>query len=263
MFDVLKTFLWKKTMSKELKERKKETEHFKKEISLLQSWGTIKYFPVMFFAEGISTYDLGFDVASIYYSSLSVEFSLLIRVNQEIGNNIQKFSKEKLRQLKSLKGLIKTAHELRILDGQHKNLANKIRKLRNCYVHYYNLLYFSFQEIRNLGITFQEHRAEIEQLKEKFPWLQQWVEVTDKFASFPLPDISWAIGKEAIEFMKERTEEYNKWLLQQGVTPALYAKNLEKIGREPVIFRYDRKRCDAYNMLEWSLKILKYTRFVV
>ena len=75
-----------------------------------------KYFPCMFIAEGITTYIKGFYVASIFYSSLSVEMGLLIEINKKLAG----INDEDKRKLRRTSGLIEEAYKLSILiSGTH------------------------------------------------------------------------------------------------------------------------------------------------
>ena len=80
-----------------------------------------KSFPSIFIAEGITTYIKGFPVASIFYSSLSVEVCLLILVNKRLSG----VNDKNRRRLRQFGGLINKAYQLGILDEKHRQLAHK------------------------------------------------------------------------------------------------------------------------------------------
>ena len=80
-----------------------------------------KSFPSIFIAKGVTIYIKGLHVASIFYSSLSVEMCLLILVNKRLAV----VNDKDRRRLRQFGELINKAYELGILDEKYRQLANK------------------------------------------------------------------------------------------------------------------------------------------
>jgi hypothetical protein len=85
-----------------------------------------------FFFEGIKSYFFGFNEASIFYSSLSVELMLLQKASKE-SDKKELFTIPKL----TFWWLI---HKANILDQKNVTVAESLNLLRNCYVHLQNEL---------------------------------------------------------------------------------------------------------------------------
>ena len=193
--------------SRLIRDRSKDTFLIKKALPTLsfQLMGKKTYFPIMFLMEAITAYEFGFDLAAIFYAALSFEMALLIKVDEKIGD----IKDEEKRKLKKLKNLIEKAYELQIIDEKHKAIAHTMRKLRNCYIHYYNAIhYLPVSSIPPKVIeklkTFIEKNQKLMRAFESID--QKAIEITEVLKKGK-PVCSWSISPEAIEFMKERYEE--------------------------------------------------------
>lgn len=99
-----------------------------------------KYFPVRFLADGISAYTYCFDNAAIYYAWLAVENALLIRLGTDGFNQGER-------------RLVHLARSKGILSRDRERIAHRLRKVRNIYTHYINVMWQQRSidfEVRNL-----------------------------------------------------------------------------------------------------------------
>ena len=114
-----------------------------------------------FLDEGIRAYIYGLNEAAIFYASISVEVLLLS----------QAFKKEKtvLDNRVTFASLISTCRKLDVLDNETSKIANDLRVLRDCYVHYDNRLNYDrltalqsieFVKNYNLGDVTEARRTE-------------------------------------------------------------------------------------------------------
>ena len=96
---------------------------------------TYRYYPVRFLTEAAQAYMYLFNNASVFYSSLAVETALLVKLGQL--NLLPKVG-----QRLDFKGLIERAStgSKPVLNKDLQEKATNVRKLRNCYVHYYNIM---------------------------------------------------------------------------------------------------------------------------
>ncbi len=91
---------------------------------------TSKYLPIRFLSDGVDAYLNAFDNATIYYAGLAVELALMTRLGDKglLGNRAPIFA-----------DLIGLASKNRILTKTGTERAHRIRKIRNAYMHYYNV----------------------------------------------------------------------------------------------------------------------------
>ena len=92
--------------------------------------GNPEYYPVRFFVDGVEAYQYMFDNASIYYSAAAVELALILKLRDKIDQMSSK-------KIPTFKWLIDHCDEL---DQQMRQQAQRVRKTRNSYVHYQNMI---------------------------------------------------------------------------------------------------------------------------
>jgi uncharacterized protein YkuJ len=223
--------------------------------------GKKTYFPIMFLMEAITAYEFGFDLAAIFYAALSFEMALLIKVDEKIGD----IKDEEKRKLKKLKNLIEKAYELQIIDEKHKAIAHTMRKLRNCYIHYYNAIHclpvssIPPKVIEKLKALIEKNQK----LMRAFESIdQKAIEITEVLKKGK-PVCSWSISPEAIEFMKERREEYFNWYVDElEKNPKQVINEIKHIGQINYPRRYDQKKFDALDMIKWDFEMLKHLKIL-
>jgi translation initiation factor 2B subunit (eIF-2B alpha/beta/delta family) len=223
--------------------------------------GKKTYFPIMFLMEAITAYEFGFDLTAIFYAALSFEMALLIKVDEKIGD----IKDEEKRKLKKLKNLIEKAYELQIIDEKHKAIAHTMRKLRNCYIHYYNAIHYLpvssippkvIEKLKTLIEKNQKLMKAFESIDQKA------IEITEVLKKGK-PVCSWSISPEAIEFMKERYEEYFNWYVDElEKNPKQVINEIKHIGQINYPRRYDQKKFDALDMIKWDFEMLKHLKIL-
>src|SRR2546427_1394084 len=97
-----------------------------------------KQVPMKFFINGLRVYVLGFDEATIYYSSLSIELMLLNAAIRKRGIEVL-VEANKNRKL-NFRWLIDDGE---VLEKQDVSIAHDIRRMRDSYVHFQNHLMYS------------------------------------------------------------------------------------------------------------------------
>lgn len=231
-------------------ERKREVEHIIEFCRKCSRKDIIKDgYSMKFLIEGVGAYLWGLDEAAIYYSSLAVELILLSRLTNKYGQ----FSLDKMNRFKLL---IKNCKKEGILDEERGQDADNLRLLRDCYIHYDNLLNYSSAMSRKLIASFssadnkltEEDRKNIENLKSTFS-------IFEKAYPFSKARI---LSVERTSFLSRRIEEYAKWLQSQGLTLI----DVLRIGfTKEENMRYRRVRqqkFDALTSLQWSLQLLQF-----
>lgn len=144
-------------------ERKVRAKELDKTLSALRQLDktdvvhTFRYFPVRFLTEAAQAYLYVFNNASVFYASLSVEVAILIKLQR--ANRLPQNRKGL-----ELAPLITLASRTPnpILDEPLVATATNIRKLRNCYVHYYNIM-------ASQVIIQQEYRKHFEETRRHWP----------------------------------------------------------------------------------------------
>lgn len=204
--------------------------------------------PMEFLLEGIKSYFFDFDEATIFYSSLAVELMLLRKTSIILAE--QGLSKP----LKS-SSFWWLIHRTKILDPKHVIIADKLRLLRNCYVHFQNRILYdkikSKEHIRLLE-TYKDEKIS-RQMKDQ---VIKNVRVFDKFAEEIFPSFSYSLEekKNYINFMASRYDLWREWLQKEkgwSVHKLLRAGPLE-------FLRTRQRRFDALDALKWGKSVLEF-----
>lgn len=200
--------------------------------------------PMEFLLEGIKSYFFGFNEATIFYSSLSVELMLL-----KASKKLYEKEQSKIKNL-TFWWLI---HRTNILDQEHIAIADNLRLLRNCYVHLQNEIMYGriqFDEDRKFLETYKNERMS-EQMRGV---LVENVRILQRSIEEIFPSLPSVVDKKNIEFMKNRYNLYWKWL-EKG--KKWTSRTL--LDADPREFLRTRmSRFDAFDALKWSESILKF-----
>jgi hypothetical protein len=216
-----------------------------------------KYFPLRFLGDGFLAYIEFFDNASIWYSSLAVEVALTVR----LGPAIDTWGKPDRRP--SFKQMIDCSPD-DMLSSRMKATAHKIRKLRNCYIHYYNIMYD--QQIIKLRFMKALRKAQATvsaaELQEMLKTIEALglkpVEENLKLAQGrDIPLIERLVDPETKRFTKARYTSYLRWLKSAKTPEYLKGMRLDK-----VFAYYGIERFDALSCLKDSFKVLRHLKFV-
>ena len=204
--------------------------------------------PMEFFLEGIKSYFFDFDEAAIFYSSLAVELMLLRKTNTKLAE--QRLSKP----LKNL-DFWWLIHKAQILDAKHVIIADKLRLLRNCYVHFLNKILYDkikSKERTRFIETYKDERIS-KQMKKR---VIKNVRILNRFAEEIFPSFPYSVNekKNYLKFMKSRYELYREWLQKEkdwSVHKLLRASPQE-------FLRTRQRRFDALDALKWSKYVLEF-----
>ncbi|MBU2008615.1 MAG: hypothetical protein KJ624_01990 [Chloroflexi bacterium] len=213
--------------------------------------------PTRFFADGVYAYIEAFDNASIWYSSLAVELALILK----LGDNISSMSFRGKRP--SFKDLINKVPSA-LLDARMKQEAHLVRKLRNIYIHYYNILYeaeAAKQRVsQGLEQIDQKHgiseQAFIQELLDA--GATEVVEYIRDAKVQKYPIIDQMVDKDAKDFIRIRLNDYIRFGL--GLTKDM----LDGLGvpREPFTKSYGIERFDALSCMNASFLVLRQLEYI-
>jgi hypothetical protein len=202
--------------------------------------------PMEFFLEGIKSYFLGFNEATIFYSSLSVELMLL----HKVGKKFREKEDSKIPKSMTFWWLI---HKTNILDPEHVTTAEKLNRIRNCYVHLQNEILYSrvrFEEDRKFLETYEDKKLP-KQMKDL---IIKDVKILQEFLEEIFPSLPSSVSRKNVEFMKTRYELYWKWLQKEMKWTT--SKLLEAGPQE--VMRTTQGRFDALDALNWSKSLLEF-----
>lgn len=235
-----------------------------------------RHYPIRFLRDGIDAYINLFDNAAVYYAALAVELALIVRLGQqgvlkEWREQERKAVKEGKKQQESnyppQRALIRWAKQEGLLDNKTNELAHKVRKARNSYIHYYNVMWHQIdidrrtrKKIFEMLPKVREEISRYAQPSERDKLLNMVDSMTDDALKdetlnkreIPTEDIR--PNKEAVEFIEERERSFEKQLF------GLWDKGeWDKVRRS-----YD---CgiewhDALDCLRWSVHILAHLEFL-
>jgi len=178
-----------------------------------------RYFPLYHLNLAASLFSKGeeFDYASIFHSSSALAWGLLIKLNTRLTDE----EKGKKRHLR-FKTLINKCRDRGLLDEEHCTLAEDIRNIRNCYVHfenmiaYYNQLHQYLKDREGILRTYgtEEERKIIEMI------LSSQSEDT-----ITMPDITWCADAGTVRFVEHRHAVFGRGLIK--TLADAYKKDLE------------------------------------
>jgi hypothetical protein len=167
-----------------------------------------KYFPLYHLELAASLFSKGveFDYASIFHSSSALALGLIIKLN----TNLTDEEKRKIKRL-SFKILIDKCRDKGLLDKQHYELAEDIRNIRNCYVHFENMMaYFNKLQryLKDREGILRAYKTEEE---------RRIVEIilnSQSADTIPIPDITWCANNTTVSFLETRHASFARGLIQ-------------------------------------------------
>jgi len=206
--------------------------------------------PMKFYRYAITQYVLDFPESAVHYSSLSVELMLF-------RSAIKKLGKDKLVELikqnrsLSFKWLIEKSS---LLAKDDQRIAHNIRKMRNCYVHFQNVLLFNEvgrtpdaqwlpgipqEEVKKILAFDMQQRRSFEQI---------------------FPSVEELANKEAIDFIKSRRKIMNEKAFRL-MRDAMKADNLQSYDPMETARRLQEE--DILDCLKWSKQLLENPNYHV
>lgn len=121
-----------------------------------------------------------------------------------------------------MKTLINKCKEKGLLDEEHYRLAEDIRNIRNCYVHFENMMAYFNQMQRNLenkeGILKTYETEEERKIVEIILNSQLTETIT-------LPDTTWCANTDTVRFLETRHASFSRWLVKMWAET--FKKDLE------------------------------------
>ncbi|MFC1897812.1 hypothetical protein ACFLX8_04540 [Chloroflexota bacterium] len=196
-----------------------------------------------FYEDGLGAYQYLFDRASIYYTATAVEIGLAYKLRLKI-----KQEKERNSHLNfDFKWLIKNSN----LDEKTRDLADDIRIMRNCYIHYQNFLAYyaktrlvDVPELIKAGVLRPEVNEVIIGDKDNTPIRLEHLESQ----------------KEVMPFINRRITEHINWI--GSVIPRMieYKRNLGEtngLNLQELLSVFGQQAFDALDCIKWSLTLLK------
>jgi len=211
---------------------------------------TIRYYPLRFLGDGINAYRYAFDNASIFYAGEAVELALLALLIDEI--KFKRCQNPKLKKI-DLNWLIKNAGG--ILDDENMELANDVRKMRNCYIHYENI-------IAHLGWMDEVALPQILEMMRNDPFNNtksaKLIDLISKLMQeypksvgmLPIRFEHLETNPEIIPFIENQIEQYLSWL------PFAWESRKRELSAEEFTNIYGIETYEALQCINWSFKIV-------
>ena len=222
----------------------------------------IRRYPLRFFKDGVWAYQYLFDNASIYYSSLAVEVGLLLKLRNLVKRKRQATPKLRI----TFKWLIDNSK----LDEATKELAHKIRIMRNCYVHYQNLIvYIGWQhEVRWPKFVQQQKSLAYNDPMQlnAISTLEGLFETWHGEDSIPIRLEHLETTQENMDFIAARRKEYPAWM-GHALSEYVTYKGSNKGGSGAILTLEEvqpicgYEAFDAHTCIDWSFKVLKALMF--
>jgi hypothetical protein len=208
---------------------------------------SISYYPIRFLIDGVAAYRYGFNEASIFHAGASIELGLLGLMQDKVNQTIHDNPKSRI----DLYWLIENAGNL--LDDNSRKICHDIRLLRNCYVHYENI-------VAHLEYLEQVEGPEIKkQVREKYGCdpkiMEQINELERALEKKRLNGGMLGIRLEYLEkepilsFISWRYMEYIKWL---SSVVSLKGQTITKKELEVI---YIHEAFDAQECLTWAFNV--------
>jgi len=214
-----------------------------RKTALRRTKSIIRKYVLTFFEDGINAYQYLFDHASIYYTSTSVEMGLLFKLQSKVKQVRQDNPKFKPK----FKWLIDNSN----LDESIKKLADEIRIMRNCYVHYQNIIAYNAKvrlvdipELIKQGILLPEAKNILSSDKDNIPIRIEHLET----------------NKEVMSFINKRVNEH-----MNGIGSTISRMNEFKkrnndsrlLNSNELLMVYGQQAFDALTCIKWSFSVLK------
>lgn len=229
---------------------------------------SFRYYPVRFLTEAAQAYMYLFNNASVFYSSLAVETALLVKLGQ-----LNCLPKVGLRL--DFKGLIEyaSAGTKPVLSKVLQEKATNVRKLRNCYIHYYNIMTSQVIAQRRYAETFKKLQEQwplerarlvrampppeldiLDALLGQFaPYFRSLAE-DELYVQRAIPVENCLIRSDLQAFIEARIDQFGEWREGPEGKKAL----LEHGGEEAyTVEDYDARCC-----LEWATTVIAALGFL-
>ena len=203
----------------------------------------IRVYVLDFFEYGVDAYRYLFDNASIYYTSTGVEIGLLFKLQ----NKVKQVRKVNLKFKPDFKWLIDNS----FLDISHKKLAHDIRIMRNCYIHYQNILaYYAKIQLKDIpelieqGVMSPEVYNLIRSDQDNTPIRIEHLETNE----------------EIMPFINKRVKEHTNCMgspISRMIAFKKRNNNTEQLNIQELLTVFGQQAFDSLTCIKWSLEVLK------
>lgn len=220
--------------------------HIKK-IKASEIRRTINYYPFRFFSEAMQAYEHLFNNAVMYYSGTAVEIALLTKLRPIITEVRTHNPSVKI----DFYWLINNSNN--ILGGELQELAHKVRKIRNCYVHYeYIIAYITWLNEVDWPNSVKEQKSKYKDKPEIIKAIESLSDQADEDSAdlFKIRFSFLENKQEVMDFIESRYNNYINWY--SGFWEV--KKNVMNFDEFNMIYHIETY--DALSCLEWSYKIL-------
>jgi hypothetical protein len=202
-----------------------------------------------FLNESLRAYIYGLNEAAIFYASISVEVLLLSRAFKEKSTVLD----DKL----TFSKLISSCKHLKVLDEEHSRVANDLRVLRDCYIHYDNLLnYDRYTALRSIEFVKNYQVGDVTEAK-KAEAVQVMLNAYNLIL-VPVFPVVKELSPDRKEFLKVREKKHARWVKSQGINEVEIALNSNTKDGIREMRRYSQEKLDAMDAIMWSFSILKF-----
>ncbi|MFC1983761.1 hypothetical protein ACFLVO_01930 [Chloroflexota bacterium] len=203
----------------------------------------IRKYVLRFFEDGVNAYQYLFDNASIFYTTTAVEMGLLFKLQRKV-RQAKKAGKKTRTDFKWL--IYKST-----LDGSTKKLTNDIRIMRNCYVHYQNIIAYNARrrlvdvpELIKQGVLRSEVGEIISNDKDNIPIRIEHLET----------------NQEIMPFINKRVQEHINWI--GSTIPRIIAfkkrnNDTKLLDLQELLTVFGIEAFDALTCIKWSFSVLK------
>jgi hypothetical protein len=248
-----------------IKERQQEIEALRRKADNLD-WIAVRksegYYPIRFFADGLSAYIYIFDNAAVFYAWAAVEHALLIRLGAEglrqavIHNNNRYPSEKKL---------VEIARQQGVISANREKLAHRVRKLRNNYIHYINMMWDQHDRMVDLRKrTVSLWPKIVKEIQDTVPSDKQVEEFAQLISMKKEIESETMIEKRRIPYIpgdppNSESKRFRNLRIKQF---AKWIKETENIDDQQKRFDYGIERKDARDCLFWSADLLVYLDFL-
>jgi len=183
-------------------------------------------FPLYHLNQAASLFRNGeeFDYASIFHSSSALALGLLTKLNTKLTDE----EKRKIKKL-GFKTLIEKCRDKGLLDEEHYGLAEDIRNIRNCYVHFENMMaYFN-----HLHRSLKDREGILGTYKtEEEKRIVETILNSQSADTISVPDVTWCANNTTVSFLEARHASFARGLIQilaQAFKKDLEAKKVKRV----------------------------------
>lgn len=216
---------------------------------------TIRYYPLRFLADGIDAYRYGFDNAAIFYVGTAVELALLALLQDEVKLEQQRQPRRNF----NFSWLIN--HSGSLLDRDARRLCHNIRVMRNCYIHYENIVaHLAWMQEVDWPQKMEQMKVELGNDSDTVKFIDLMTQlINDEYSRkgmLPIRFEHLETNREVIPFIEQRYKQYMAWL------PQAWSSKQRELSREEFENIYSIEAFDALECITWAFEILHKLKLI-